>query len=739
MKAALNTILTVAAILSAMWALPAAAVEEAPGAVRLETDRLEPDQLRELEHLLDDLRDANLDLDRRQRAALILLDHDWPAAVASMKQTLLHARDPLVQRAIARAVGRADQPDPQLIEPLMKLLGSEDAELRRDVAGGLSRFDDPELTGKLIDIAGAGRQPVTMRLGAIEALAQQRQPQVVAALIKLTSSGSQTLRDAAFDALAKLTGLTDLGKDPAAWQRWWVRNGKLPTQRWLTMLMQNLSAQSADLNRRLAKRTERLTQTYNNLYDATDEKGRGAILQQMLADELIELRLLALSLIERRVLNAQTIPDEVRVAMRRRLTDRDPAVRAKSATLLENVADTEAATRVIDLLLGENDPKVQSAYLALLARLPQREAVNPALLLLQRPDVRAAAATFLVAAAEQKLLTESQVDSALAVAREQLVGEAPEPAVIRLVGKLGGEPDQPRLVQLLNHEDAQVRLAAVNAFEDPRWPIDPMLERLGDTTLKPAIIQLIERRGSRASTLIALLGAEPEDADLLVKWTAAVAAVAGRLTAEDLVKVDTLLAAQSARAVLEEQILKAASNNVAAEGETPAANPDAEARRDEASLRLAALYLRTDQPAKAKPIYERLTARNGLSPDNHRRLLIGQLELLLAQKQFDEAAAYTTKQLAPGSVLTADALAEPWLVAADKALTDRNTADARSLTAHAARLLSAKLSTPLAARLSTLQTRTGPATTPAPTPTKPAPGTAPTTIAPATASPTASP
>ena len=38
---------------------------------------------------------------------------------------------------------------------------------------------------------------------------------------------------------------------------------------------------------------------------------------------------------------------------------------------------------------------------------------------------------------------------------------------------------------------------AVNAFEDPHWPIDPMLERLNDPTLKPAIIQLIERRGSQ--------------------------------------------------------------------------------------------------------------------------------------------------------------------------------------------------------------------------------------------------
>ncbi|QNN22596.1 HEAT repeat domain-containing protein [Planctomycetales bacterium ZRK34] len=694
------------------------AVEEASDAARLETDRLDPAQQRELEHLLDDLRDANLDLDRRQRAALILLDHGWPAAIASMKQTLGHARDPLVQRAIARAVNRADQPDPQLIEPLMKLLNAEDPDLRRDVAGGLSRFNDPNLTRQLIDLASDDTESSTRRLGAIEALAQQRQPKVVAALVRLTTTGSQPLRDAAFEALAKLTGLTDLGKDPAAWQRWWVRNGKLPTPRWLAMLMQNLSAQSADLNRRLAKRTERLTQTYNNLYDATDEKGRGAILQQMLADELIELRLLALSLIERRVLNAQTIPDEVRVGMRKRLTDRDPAVRAKSATLLENVADTEAATLVIDLLLGESDPKAQSAYLALLARLPQREAVNPALLLLQRDDVRAAAATFLLAAVEKKLLTESQVDSALAVAREQMLSEAPEPAVIKLIGKIGDKSDQKRLVQLLTHEDPQVRLAAVNAFEDPHWPIDPMLERLNDPTLKPAIIQLIERRGSQGSTLIALLGAEPEDADLLAKWTAAAAAVAGRLTAEDLIKVDTVLSDQPERVALEEQILKAAANHVATSngaGEpAPASTPAADARRDEASLRLATLYLRTDQPAKAKPIYEKLTARNGLSADHQRRLLLGQLELLLAQKQFDDAAAYTTKQLAPGSVLTADALAAPWLDAADKALAARNAADARTLTQHAARLLAGKLSAPLAARLTKLQAQTTPPATATP-------------------------
>ena len=78
MKVHFYTLLTIAAALGGPALSPALGVEEAPASARLETDRLEPAQQRQLEHLLDDLRDPNLELERRQRAALILLDWNMP-------------------------------------------------------------------------------------------------------------------------------------------------------------------------------------------------------------------------------------------------------------------------------------------------------------------------------------------------------------------------------------------------------------------------------------------------------------------------------------------------------------------------------------------------------------------------------------------------------------------------------------------------------------------------------------
>jgi len=680
------------------------------GGARAESQRLEPDQQRRLDHLLEDLRDSNLSLDRRQRAAAILLADAWPAAIAAMKHTLAHATDPAARRAIARAVSRADQPDPALIEPLMKMLGSEDVPLRQDVAAGLARFDDDQLVQRLHDIALDEDETVTRRLGAIDALAEHRNPFIVSGLIKLTRNTRQTIRDAAFESLEQLTGLTDIARDPDAWQRWWVRNGKLPSKRWLAMLMQNLSAQSDDLDRQLAKRTQRLTQTYNNLYDATDEKGRGSILQQMLDDELIELRLLSLQLIERRVLNAQPITDEVRTAMRQRLDDPDHRVRARSATLLENIADADGAARVVELLLAESDARVQSAYLALLARVPQADAVNPALLLLQRPNVRSAAASFLVAAAGEDMLTGSQVDSALTVAREHIQNaDTVEPAVVRLIGRLGVESDQPTLVKLLGHDELPVRLAAVNAFAQSRWPVGPLLEHLGDAAIQPAVIQVISQRGESAETLIALLDAEPDDADLQAKWLAAAQAVAGRLTAEALVQVDEHLAAQADRVELHEQILTAASNHAATNGngETAAPSPQVDARRVEALFRLAGLYMRTDQSAKAKPIHQRLADRSDLSADHQVRLAAGQLKLQLDEGQYDQAAVLTRKHLESGA-MNVDTLAAPWLSAAESAVADEQITAATTLTKHCTDLFSDKLSQSAAARLTALKTQLTP-------------------------------
>lgn len=707
-----------------------AAADEAFTNAQLDAERLDPDEQRELDHLLDDLRDTRLDLDRRRRAAAILLDHNWPAAVSTLKQLLSHSPDATTRRAIARAIAGADAPDPQLIDPLVKMLGSDDADLRRDVSAGLSHFADPALVANLIKIADSNKAPLNERLGAVAALAEHRQPRVVEALLTHIHARQPALRDAAFDALEQLTGIADYGHDTAEWHRWWSRVNTLPQAQWEAMIMRHLSARNVDLDKQLSRRTARLTQTYNNLYDATDEKGRATILQQMMVDDLIELRMLSLGLIERRVLNAQPISDDVRAAMRGRLLDRDPEVRAKVASLLENVADEAAAEQVVELLLAEGDPRVQSAYLALLARVPQVEAVNSALLLLDRPTVRGSAATFLVAAAEAKMLSDQQARRALAFARVNLKdADPPEPAVVRLLGRLGESSDQPMLEKLLTHTEPTVRLAAAEVFADPRWPLAPLTERISDPALRPAVVAAIGARGADVASLIKLIDAPPKDTEQRANWLAAILAVAARLDAPGVVRIDQYLAAATNLDDIHEQILKAA----AAPPPADATTPTAEARSDEATFRLAGFYARSDQPARAKPLYERLAARTTLSTDDQRRLVDATLRLMLIQKLYDDAERYTTTQLTAAPPAPLDLLADTWLDLAEQSIAANDKTAAGLLTDRAARLFAKKLSNTDAARLTDLQTQLAPPDPIKPTSTRnsntpAAPQTAPVTI-----------
>lgn len=669
---------------------------------RVDTLRLNPEQQRELEHLIEDLRDSRIDIERRRRAASILLDRGWPAAVVTLHRQLGHAEDPNTKRAICQAIALTENPSPQLVDPLVALLGSDDAPTRSDAAAALARYDTPDLVDRLIKTASTHGKPgdpvAPARLGSIQALAEQRNPQavhrVIDTILKQTHDTDQNVRAAAFASLTRLTGIVDFGSDADAWDRWWKRTRRLSPERLLAEMMRNLAARSTEQANQLKTLTERLVDANKTLYDAAAEDQRPAILQKMIDDDMDELRLLALSLIERRTLNAQPVSEEVRAAMRQHLTDRNPQVRATVAQLFDRLGDSAAAERVVELVLGEWDPTVQSRYFGLLASVPKAGAVEPALLLLERDQLRNAVAAFLAAAADADLLTPNQSRRTLDATRRFLDAVAtPEPNLLRVLGRLGGASDLPLLAKYLDNPDAQVRLAAAEPFRMDRWPVTPMLKYLGDQTLGPVAIEVVSKRASDAASVIALLQNKPTEADRLAKWNAAVLAVTSRLNVAELAKVDTHLIANANadQAALHEELLKTAAGLTSVNGAAAPVAPETEAVRNEAALRLAAFYARHDEAAKARTVYQRLAAKKTLDADTRARLASARIDLALEQKQIDEAVATTKALLAEDSPVAADVLALPWLDAVQAALSDKRPTDAKTLIAHVDTLLGQKL------------------------------------------------
>lgn len=648
---------------------------QAPAAL----NTLSPDRRRELQHLLDDLRDPDLALERRQRAAAILLDRDWSAAVQSLRRLLIGGAHESTLRAIAQAVAEEETPDEQLVPALLELLKRDEAELRRDVAAALGRFDSDRLRGRLIELATDEQNPTPLRLGAIRALAEHRTRPAAKALLKVAESGGPAERQTAFESLAQLTGLEELGEDLEAWQRWWKRARERSERRWLTMLMRNLSARNAKMLERLRGVKGRVVEAHSELYNATAEAGRPKMIGQLLEDSMPELRLLALRLIDRRLLNAQPISDSVRQAMRRRLTDHSAEVRGRAAQLLENLADAKGAQIASGLLLAETDVQVQARFLSLLSRMPREEAVEPALLLIDRPALRGPAASLLVEAERAELLGPTQARRALTAVREHVeLADQPEPPVLRLLGLLGEGADQSLLVDQLDHETEAVRRAAAEALAaGEKWPLDPLLDHLDAPTLRPVALDAVGRRGEGPEMIERLLAHEPEEGSGREAWLEALGEVAARLDREGVERLDEMLAERSGSEGLHERLLRAAAG-MAEDDQRASAEGLAWV---EAALRLGELCRAEGRLDRAAEVYEAVWEQASLEmleASLRRRLVLGRLKQLLAEGRPLTAATHTRETLEDEQDPPVDSLARCWVDAvraADEAGQNRTARD----------------------------------------------------------------
>ncbi|MFA7237192.1 MAG: HEAT repeat domain-containing protein [Phycisphaeraceae bacterium] len=712
---------------------PAAAAE------RPDTGRLTAEQQRDMDLLLGVLGDGKIDLAKRRAAAVNLLTRGWPAAMVALGGQLADASDPTGQRAVASALGAAEVTPPDaLAEPLLALIGADNDALRRDVAAALGRYEDGPVLTRLIAWANDSDKPANVRLGAIAVLAEHRQPISAQTLVGLTEPKQDGLiRNAAFDALQELTGDTEIGRDAAGWHQWWEAHRQLPRDRWLARMVRSLSEQKRQLAADQATLTARLADALGQLYVATAEADRPALLMKMLDDPITAVRLEALALVERNLLNAQSPPQPVRDKLRTRLDDDSPTVRASAAALLRDIDDDPAADQVAGRLSAETDPAARNAYLSLLARKPRPAAIDPALVLLGRSDTRSAAAAMVIAALDAGLLQPRQQAAALKAARAAVRADAsPDPAMVKLLGRMAQDEDRATIEGLLDGTDPAVRKAAAEAFVAGTLDVAPLMRRIDDPVLAGRALEAAARRGKTPAIAELLLNHPPSQKELTPTWRAALLAVAGRLDMPALRKLDDAMIAHKGATDLRAAMLKpvAGAKDV---------SPD----RTELLLRLGRLLLEADQPAQAGTIYDLIGAdgtggtgaTGGISDEQRARRDRGMLEAMLRTSPDDDAIALAgrvAQQDENGAALSRRLL----LDAADTALTAKRTEQAGLLLAAVGKLTTAATSADQQSRLKSLRAKLAAAQQSAPTPgAAPAPGTPASSPTPTPATPAPTP
>jgi len=632
----------------------------------LASGQLDPTTADALRRLID----PNLGFGDRRAAAYTLLNHDPQRSAPALAAAIADPDSPDASDAVVQALLlRPDTPPAALQEPLVQALFAAAPAEQAPIAEVLGRYHDPRLVNLLRDRANDPAARHDSRLAAITALGYQRSRDAARSLLALTEPPTpDDLRYAAFDALAELTGLEELGPDPQAWADWWDIARRLSNERWQATLVENLARRDASRRLRQTQTEQRLLESQRTLYRTTSPDDRPAVLTYMLNEPLTPIRRLGMDLVLERMLEGLPFDEPLRQALRARLTDPDPQVRALAALRLADLNDAAAADLVADRLAANAEHVTDSlnAHLKLIARLPRPQAAPPALALLNRPPTHAAAADALAAMAKADMLDDNQRARAARSVRATLDADhPPPPPVITLLGRVGADNDWRWIAEWIDARDAAVKRAAAQAWAESDRSLRPLADRMTDTVIQPIVIAAATARGNDPATLAALAANPPDRSQVFDAWRRALVAMAGRVPPRHaLDTVDQLRDLAPVPIDLLDQMLSAAIDQNQGPAETP------EARAVAADLRLARaeLRLQRDQAAAARDDFASVGIDvNSLIPLQRERYFRGAIDANLRLDRADDAFALARQMLGPAP----DSSSATPLAATDDPVVDR--------------------------------------------------------------------
>jgi hypothetical protein len=625
------------------------------------------------------LTSENLGLAERAAAATELLVMDNEEAIGALSLALTTQQSRIGWRAVIQAVATyPEEPTKELAQPLIGLLGQVEDALTDDLAAALGRFKRSDVVRELTRIAENDREPLARRRGAILALGHNRTTQMAGVLMKLTDAGEpEEVQEASFKALGNLTALDHYDADRQAWQTWWRKNKGLWAKEWTEHILDNFERREARRRARDQQLEDKLLESQRALYQANSPQGQPGVLVYMLRDPLTPIRKLGMDLARQRLLDGLTFEEPLREALRGRLTDPVPSIRADAALRLGELFDAPAA-ELIARRLGEEQeqvPSVLGAYLQVMARLPQAESIDPAAEFLNDEALRADAAAALASAFDAGLMSKSQINRAAKQARRYVVdGRPPAPQVITLMGKVGNNDDWKNIAAWVDHEDVAVKRAAARAWADSDRPLNHLADRISDPVIEPILIAAAERRGSGAYTFGVLTANRPARGG--EAWRQALVSMASRVPAEAVLTTSRQLTEVGESAQLRIDVLSA---SIGREDDGAVSQAD----RLELVLTRAEVLLYADNPSAALTDFLSVAAfEPELSAGQKDRLGRGLIRAYLLVGQIDQAFDIARDVLSPGGGISAtdDRIVEQFITAAQRFRREERRDEVRKIT-----------------------------------------------------------
>lgn len=590
-----------------------------------------------------------LDLAERAAAATQLLQMQSDEATETLSFVLTTPQNKVGRRAVIQAIATyMDDPPKDLAKPLIGLLGQVDASLAPDLAAALGRYDQSEIIKQISKIARDRNEPVARRCHAVLALGYDRTTLTAGQLMELTdASQPELVQQASFKALGTLTALDHYDADRQAWESWWKQNKGLWAKEWTQHLLENFERREARRPARDHELEDLLLESQRALYQANSPEGKPGVLVYMLGKPLAPIRQLGMDLAGQRQSDDLPFDESLLSALRERLTDPVPAIRADAALLLLYESD-EPAAALVAARLGEEREQVSavlSAYLQMMARLPQAEAVDPATDLLNDEALRDDAASALASAFDAGLMKKSQVNRAAKLVRRYIKENAaqtpPAPPVIALLGKVGNKDDWKRIAEWVDHPEASVKKAAAQAWADSDRPLNLLADRISDPTIQPILIAAATRRGDQAYTLNILTDNRPQRDRFIEPWRRALVAMASRAPAEAVLDTVRKLGTLGESSALQVEVLSSAINR-------PQADTLEQSQLFELLLARGEARLEAGDASTALADFQAVASSEGsLTDAQGDRLGRGQISASLQVGQIDQA--FTTARALFGS------------------------------------------------------------------------------------------
>ncbi|WP_432799217.1 HEAT repeat domain-containing protein [Poriferisphaera sp. WC338] len=642
----------------------------------------------EVREQLQPLIDVRLPADQRRTAALALLSMKSRRAELAVASILYQTDDEFAALATVEAITvTAQDPSSAYLAPLQQLLLRAEGDLQNKTAEALGRMTDRKrIVDWLIKQADAPQSPYSVRRGAILALGYQRTQTAAQSLINLADpSQPRQIQKDAFTALTLMTGLEDLRENHTAWLDWWQDARRWKEGKWQAELVKNASRRTAMQQIAQKQVIDSLIELSRANYRNASDPDKPKVLVYMLSENVDPVRKLAMELILERLLDGQPFEEDLRTALRARLSDPVSDIRQQAAMRLHDLADEPAADLVAARLASshESTTSVLRANLLLLTRMPRTNAVSPALDLLAKASLHDAAAGMLAAAADKDMLSEKHATEAARHARRHLKKQThPAPQVVTLLGRVGNTSDWGRIADWVDSDNASVKQAAATAWAESDRSLKLLADRVQDPVIQPIVIGAATRRGEDPFTLLELVKFPPQREQALDAWGRALVAMSARVPAESVLQAVAIIgtpdSTSDARATFIDQMLGAAIDR-------PDANlPLTDRQRALIFLKRAEIRLHLANSAAALLDYQQVDASiTQLSAHEREQFLRGYITSQLHLNAIDGAFASAKRLLdiieVGGRTGTDDPIVNTFIEQAKRYIAAKRTDEARQI------------------------------------------------------------